>query len=344
MPFTALIGNKKTANANDDFNNKTLYSIISNGTYYSQVNSSYSTQYGDYYFNYEIYGNFQPCNFVKATTTNANALEYYDFRNLAVERVLEERVTEPFFERYYDLPIVSQYSFLGDTSNRFQTYLEFIESDIITLEFNNVLIPALPYDLDTNINNVLNRLKFTYSGLRGGILDTYCLMEYYVNDDFNNKVSLISYVNNLNAVDDSSFIYTFDRFSLPYEPSYVKFGDKYLYVLDKLTFRFYLDTSRLKINAFTYALTDGYGFLSFDNSTTLINDYETEKGFALGYESGYNDGLSDNENINPFAILTGGVESFLKIELFPNFYVYSLLLFALGFALFGLLIKYALGG
>ena len=191
IPFTAF--KHTTANANEsDLDNQTFYSIISYGSYYSNVNATYTNNLGNYAFNYDIVGTLQPCNFVKGETNNAYALEYYDYRNLAVERILEERITEPFFERYYDLPLVTQYSFLGTASNRFQTKLEFIESDIVTLELYNVLIPSLSQGINDNINNVLNRIRLDYSGLRGSIFDTYCNIEYYSNNgDFIVKIAII---------------------------------------------------------------------------------------------------------------------------------------------------------
>lgn len=86
-----------------------------------------------------------------------------------------------------------------------------------------------------------------------------------------------------------------------------------------------------------------YDFLMNILSYHGFNDYYSgyDIGYDYGYNKGYNDGAGD---LTPFDAILDTIESFLNFKVFPNFPIYYFFLIAFGFALFGLLVKYALGG
>lgn len=104
------------------------------------------------------------------------------------------------------------------------------------------------------------------------------------------------------------------------------------------------------INNYNYAISAVREKTFYNTMLEVINsdiaNSESDFGFYWGYDLGYQNGVYDGQNTHasPFVIITETVESFLNLEVFPDFHVYYILLIALGFGMFGLLVKYALGG
>lgn len=99
------------------------------------------------------------------------------------------------------------------------------------------------------------------------------------------------------------------------------------------------DLIKTKIHYSMYQHDFLMNILSYNGFSDYYN------GFGLGYNEGYNKGYSDGAgDLTPFDFILHTVESFLNFKIFPQFPVYYFFLIAFGFALFGVLVKYALGG
>lgn len=73
-----------------------------------------------------------------------------------------------------------------------------------------------------------------------------------------------------------------------------------------------------------------------------LNTYDL--GYSAGYDVGYTNGKAINTEAGSQFMMTNAVNAFLQLEIFPGFHIYTLLILALGLAIFGLFVKMFLGG
>lgn len=78
------------------------------------------------------------------------------------------------------------------------------------------------------------------------------------------------------------------------------------------------------------------------NLRDTADTYNT--GYNAGYDFGYSVGLSATQDVGAKLMMVDSLNAFLNLEIFPSFHVYTLLILALGLALFGLFLKTFLGG
>ena len=201
-------------------------------------------------------------------------------------------------------------NFVTDNVTVFDGYHYFnsisTKSSGVIEEFSNLFIGLFDGETGTDPN-------YSFGLLNGGFVD-------FVTSDTN----VLDYYNGYFIIPKLVFTFEFSNDVIFYIRSRLaninmSAKDKYFYSL----YQRELLTNILAYNGFGY-FSDGY-YVGFDK----------------GYDKGYNDGAGD---LTPFDAILNTVESFLNFKIFPNFPVYYFFLIAFGFALFGLIIKYAKGG
>lgn len=313
MPFTALIGNKKTANAN-----------LSYGTsYYTLLDS---VEYIHIKYSYDVGGEILERDF-KFKPTSITQYDSYESYPVILQNNNNTSYSFNFTDELLDQYTHTLVTFtptpieFGASSPRYEMEYNFMYIDSINIQFRNVLC---------------NDRQLLFNNLQGNVVTGYTY-SYISNEDSD------TYIPTSNSYRDFNTIFNPPFYDFKYDSGTI---DNELYVFDYIDLLIEksgdtVSQNNLRLDFYqTVSMFNTPYHINYSTYLDLVNEANYERGYIVGFDKG----VENAQVSTPFEILTGGVESFLKIELFPNFYVYSLLLFALGFALFGLLIKYALGG
>ena len=205
------------------------------------------------------------------------------------------------------------------------------------------------YDLflNTEGNFVLNSDFYEYR--EEYIQDPESLLPFFV--QYNN---VIGYAINNSASGSWDIPIRFCRFSfLAQNGSYqqsgylcVAFPD--LSILGSFIPHFVITRPDNSDESYNLGYNEGYN-VGYSAGEIAGSNIGFDEGYNDGYDEGYNDGYDEGlstqfSDIDPFEAIRRGVDTFLNIEIFPNFKLSTLFLIAVGLVFFVLILKYVTHG
>lgn len=293
-------------------------------TYYRAVRTANSGRYMSMYYD-------TPIKSISFDFNNLVLFYYDDDKNLDKSEFVDAlshyfsfisfAVNQPTTDVDVDINISGCVADLsGDRNIRFDTYL-------YSENYEYVYLSDTHYSLEHFFNNLYDCYgeidsDFSTSRLNGNLIDF-------------TKSNVLNYCNSYFIVPNINITFNFYSdyiFYLRSKLYHYKWDDKYANgnYTNLYDFNLYRPD-------FINTILGYYGYESYYNGYN--NAYD--KAYNKGYNKGYTDGAGE---LTPFDAILETVESFLNFKIFPKFPIYYFFLIAFGFALFGLILKYAKGG